>query len=67
MQHSGKFKLVVMKAESLVMCDPEWVVCADLGSESISDVEKKVLEVFHKAVGDVDSWNAENQRIMDGK
>ncbi len=54
-EHSGKFKLVVMKAESTVMSDPEWLVCGDLGIESTGSIAAKINEVYHKA-----KWEAED-------
>ena len=68
-QHSGKFKLVVMKAESTVLSDPEWVVYGDMDDMDDEAEDKtllpfRVLVALNKAKGDVDSWNAENKRII---
>ena len=63
-QHSGKFKLVVMKAESMVMCDPEWVVSEDLGTEDLDTIALKIMAKYHVALGDCKEWNAENKWIM---
>ncbi len=70
MQHSGKFKLVVMKAESDVMSDTSWEVIADL--DDLDDMlEDKTLLPFRvcsaltKAKADCDAWNAEEERFCD--
>ncbi len=68
-QHSGKFKLVVMKVESEVMSDTSWEVIEDLDRvnvESAPAIADKVLVALNKARTDCAGWNAENARIMAG-
>ncbi len=70
-QHSGKFKLVIVKAESKLMCDPEWVVYAD-ADDMDNEAEDKTLLPFRvadalsQAKADCAGWNAENARILAG-
>lgn len=69
-QHSGKFKLVVMKVESKVMSDTSWPVIDDLDSEDVltpQTVARKVNAALRKASADCAGWNAENARIMAGE
>ena len=70
-QHSGKFKLVILKAESEVMSDPEWVVyedAEDMGDEAEDKtlLPFRVSEALKKAQADCAYWNAENARILAG-
>ncbi len=63
---SQKYKLVIMKAESISSSDPEWVVSEDISPVAIGVVGFLVNEVLHKAKQDVQGWDAETKRILNG-
>ncbi len=70
-QHSGKFKLVIMKVESEVMSDTSWEVYVDLDvmgadEEDSSLLPFRVRRALDKARSDCAGWNAENARILAG-
>ena len=70
-QHSGKFKLVIVKAESKLMYDPEWVVYADV-EDMENEAEDKTLLPFRvadalsQAKADCAGWNAAIARLLAG-
>ncbi len=65
-----KFKLIVVKAESIMREeDPEWVVCPDFAQWDMvrENIALRVLEALNKAKADVARWDAdeaETDRII---
>ncbi len=59
-----RFKLVVMKAESKLFCDPEWVVSEDPWTLLPTELHTLVKNALDEAEAAVAKWEAENKRII---
>ena len=62
-RETQKFKLIIVKAESKLYSDPEWVIDEDMTFIG-KGIVMKIILALSKARSDVAGWNAENDRII---